>query len=210
MAEITTFLLLAFAVSLDSFMVAFTYGLRQMILPIRSIMIIGIISCLTFYLSMLIGKSIASFLSPHVAEAIGGCVLIIVGIWVIIQFFRTDNSKNDQQPKVVKFEIKSLGIVIQILKKPMVADIDQSGKITGIEAFLLGLALSLDSFGAGIGAAMLGFVPMLAALGIGITTSLFLFIGLKIGYSFSYWKWMERLTFIPGVILIVIGIIKMT
>ena len=91
----------------------------------------------------------------------------------------------------------------------MVADIDKSGNITGIEAFLLGLALSLDSFGAGIGAAMLGFAPLYAAIGIGLTTGIFLSIGLKSGYFLSYWHWLQRLTFIPGIILIVIGVIKM-
>ncbi|MDL4840651.1 sporulation membrane protein YtaF [Aquibacillus rhizosphaerae] len=210
MAEITTFILLAFAVSLDSFMVSFTYGLRKMILPIRSIIIIGMISAITFFLSMLIGKTVASFLSPHVAEMIGGWVLILIGIWVIYQFLKTDKSSSTDNPIILKLEIKSLGIVIQILKKPMIADIDNSGKITGIEAFLLGFALSLDSFGAGIGAAMLGFTPMFASLGIGLTTSLFLAIGLKSGLLFSYLNWIHRLTFIPGIILIVIGIIKMT
>lgn len=210
MAEFTTFILLALAVSLDSFMVAFTYGIRKMILPTRSIAIIAIITGVTFYLSMLIGNLVASFLSPKIAESIGGWVLVCIGIWVVYQFFRTDDSNDeDREPRVLKFEIKSLGIVIQILKKPMVADIDKSGKITGMEAFLLGVALSLDSFGAGIGAAMLGFSPFLAAIGIGITTGLFLFIGLRSGYLFSYWNWLQRLTFIPGIILIIIGLSKM-
>ncbi|MDC3412613.1 sporulation membrane protein YtaF [Aquibacillus sp. 3ASR75-11] len=210
MAEISTFILLAFAVSLDSFVVGFTYGLRQMYLPIRSIVIIATISSIVFFLSMFVGDFIASFLSPKVAEDIGGWVLILIGIWVIIQFFKTDNTQNDSDPILVNFEIKSLGIVIRILKKPMVADMDKSGAVTGVEAFLLGIALSMDSFGAGIGAALLGFVPLLGAVTIGITTALSLTIGLKSGKIFSYWDWLHRLTFIPGIILIAIGVLKMT
>ena len=53
------------------------------------------------------------------------------------------------------WEIRSLGVVIHILKKPTRADFDRSGIITGLEALFLGVALSLDAFGAGIGAAML-------------------------------------------------------
>ncbi|WP_186578411.1 sporulation membrane protein YtaF [Aquibacillus kalidii] len=209
MAEIFTFLLLAIAVSLDSFMVAFTYGLRKMILPIQSILVIALISTVTFYMAMEIGRFMSTFLSFEIAEAVGAWLLIAVGVWVIIQFFKTDKSKHDGKPRIIKFEIKSLGIVIEILKKPMVADIDKSGKITGIEAFLLGFALSLDSFSAGIGAALLGFTPMFAAGGIGLTTGLFLFLGLKSGYLLSYWSWLQRLSFLPGIILIVIGIMKM-
>ncbi|QTN00045.1 sporulation membrane protein YtaF [Sediminibacillus dalangtanensis] len=209
MADISTFVLLAFAVSLDSFMVGFTYGLRKMAIRPRTILLIAIITAVVFYISMLIGSVIASFLDPSVAEMIGGTVLILIGIWVVYQFFRTDNTQ-PEQPIVLKFEIKSLGIVIEILKKPMAADFDKSGNITGIEALLLGLALSVDSFGAGIGAAMLGFPPLLAACGIGATTGIFLTGGLKSGYLFSYWRWLQQLTFLPGLILIVIGIIKIT
>ncbi|WP_053218943.1 sporulation membrane protein YtaF [Virgibacillus senegalensis] len=209
MADISTFVLLAFAVSLDSFMVGFTYGLRKMVLKPRIIFLIAFITASVFFISMLIGTVIASFLDPAVAEMFGGTVLILIGIWVVYQFFRTDNTQADE-PIVLKFEIKSLGIVIEILKKPMAADFDKSGNIAGIEALLLGLALSVDSFGAGIGAAMLGFTPWLAAMGIGATTGIFLAGGLKSGYLFSYWRWLHRLTFLPGLVLIAIGILKIT
>ena len=89
MADFTTFILLAFAVSLDSFMVAFTYGLRKMVLPVRSIIYITMITGVTFYVSMLIGNGISTFLSPTVAENIGAWLLIIIGLWVIYQFFQT-------------------------------------------------------------------------------------------------------------------------
>ena len=49
--------------------------------------------------------------------------------------------------------------MIQILRKPTVADFDKSGTISAGEA-LLGIALSVDSFGAGIGASLLGMHPL--------------------------------------------------
>ena len=62
----------------------------------------------------------------------------------------------------------------------MVADFDKSGTITGVEAFMLGLALSLDSFGAGIGAAMLGFSPLYLSLAVSILSSGLVFFGNEI------------------------------
>ena len=50
--------------------------------------------------------------------------------------------------------------MIQILRKPTVADFDKSGTISAGEALLLGIALSVDSFGAGIGASLLGMHPL--------------------------------------------------
>nr|WP_269746710.1 sporulation membrane protein YtaF [Pontibacillus chungwhensis] len=212
MAPFTTLILLAFAVSLDSFTVGFTYGLRKMGLSLRAIGVIAMVSAVSFFLSMMIGNMIAHFLSPHITEMFGGGILIAIGIWVLYQFFRTEKPTETKDPSSYLFnlEIKSLGIVIQILRKPMSADIDQSGSINGIEAFLLGIALSLDALGAGIGAAMFGFSPLTTALLIAFMSSFFLWIGLKSGYWLSYFKWIQRLTFLPGLLLIVIGMLKFT
>lgn len=210
MRELSTLLLLACAVSLDSFMVAFTYGLRQMKLSYRSIVLIGGISGIVFMGAMALGDWIASFLSIESAEMFGGSLLVLIGVWVLISFFRSESSHEKIEPYEIKFEIKSLGIVIQILKKPMMADIDQSGNIAGIEVFILGMALSLDSLGAGIGAALIGLPVLFSAIGIGLATSLFLTLGLKSGGILSGLQGLQRLSFLPGLILIIIGIVKMT
>lgn len=213
MAQFMTLILLAFAVSLDSFTVGFTYGMRKMGLPYKAILVIAFISASTFFVAMIIGQTIALFISPHVTEILGGAILVTIGAWVVYQFFRSDHQsyvKNPINPYILKLEIQSLGVVIQILRKPMTADIDRSGTINGIEALLLGLALSLDAFGAGIGAAMFGFKPLLTAGIIAFMSSFFLWIGLKSGYLLSYQHWLQRLSFIPGVLLILIGVMKMT
>lgn len=83
--------------------------------------------------------------------------------------------------------------MIQILRKPTVADFDKSGTISAGEALLLGIALSVDSFGAGIGASLLGYVPAMMAILVAIMSSLFLFIGMKLGTVLSNMKWLQNL-----------------
>ncbi|WP_077214207.1 sporulation membrane protein YtaF [Bacillus dakarensis] len=204
-------LLLAFAVSLDSFSVGLTYGLRKMKIPFKSILVIACCSALSLMGAMGIGQIIEAFISPEMTEKIGGIVLVILGGWILFQFFRPGVSKDSlpHEKTIVNFEIKSLGIVINILKKPMSADFDKSGTITGIEAFMLGLALSLDAFGAGIGAAMLGFSPIALALTVAVMSSLFVFWGMKMGSIFSKNSFVQKFSFIPGILLIFIGIWKM-
>ncbi|WP_080844470.1 sporulation membrane protein YtaF [Cytobacillus gottheilii] len=207
-----TLLLLAFAVSLDSFSVGLTYGLRKMKIPIKSILIIACCSAVTLFVAMGIGHIIVEFLSPHAAEQIGGIILIALGCWVLYQFFRPEKEKDKDllphEKTIVNFEIKSLGLVIHILKKPMSADFDKSGTIVGIEAILLGLALSLDAFGAGIGAALLGYSPYLLACAVAVMSSLFVLLGLKIGAVFSNSLFIQRFSFLPGLLLIIIGVWK--
>lgn len=204
-------LLLAFAVSLDSFSVGLTYGLRKMKIPNKSILIIACCSALTLIVAMGVGHVLSALLSPEMAERIGGIVLVLLGIWIVYQVFRPEKTKDilPHEKIIVNYEIKSLGIVINILQKPMAADFDKSGTITGIEAFMLGIALSLDAFGAGIGAAMLGFSPILLALSVAVMSSLFVTLGMKAGTFLSRSTVIQRLSFIPGLLLIFIGIWKM-
>ena len=90
---------------------------------------------------------------------------------------------------------------------PTAADFDQSGIITWQEAWLLGIALSLDSFAVGIGAAMSGMSPQLTALMAGGVTLASLLLGWELGYRWQHatdGQWAR----LPAVILIGLGIIN--
>ncbi|KAB2338798.1 sporulation membrane protein YtaF [Cytobacillus depressus] len=210
MVHTISLLILAFAVSLDSFSVGLTYGLRKMTIPFKSIGIIACCSATALILAMTIGRFLIKLFSPAFAQSLGGIILICLGAWVLFQFFRSEKSRDvlPHEKTIVNFEIKSLGLVIHILQKPMSADFDKSGTITGIEALILGVALSLDAFGAGFGAAMLGYSPFSLALTVAFMSSLFVYFGLKVGSVFSKSNWVQKFTFIPGVLLIIIGIWK--
>lgn len=208
--------ILALAVSLDSFGVGVTYGLRKVKLPLISIIIIGLSSAIMILISMQIGVLISLMLSPYAAKWIGSVILVSIGVWAIHQVLKpnqeldTDNKKmlTNKGKRIIYIEIKKLGIVIEILKKPIKADIDNSGYISSSEAILLGLALSLDAFGAGIGAALVGFNPVITAITIAGMSSLFILFGLKMGFWFSGIEWLKKFTLLPGIILILIGILK--
>lgn len=92
-------------------------------------------------------------------DKLGGGILIAIGLWVLYQFYKPAKERDLllHEKTLLNVEVQSLGLVIHILRKPTSADIDRSGTINGMEAVLLGIALSIDAFGAGIGAAILGF-----------------------------------------------------
>ena len=213
MFQLFSLLLLAFALSLDSFSVGFTYGLRKMVLPLKSVLIIATCSAISLMIAMSIGHGLEKILSPSITASLGGFILIALGAWVLYQFFRPEKEKDsdllEHEKLIVNFEIRSLGIAINILKKPMSADFDRSGTITGIEALMLGFALSIDAFAAGIGAVMLGFSPIYLAVSVAIMSSLFVLLGIKSGAFFHRFNWIQKFTFLPGVLLIIIGIWKL-
>lgn len=218
---------LAFALSLDSFGVGVTYGLRRINIPLLSLAIIAALSGCVIFGSMQIGVWLSNYVSVSLAKAAGAVILVGIGIWAIVQVTlrKNDDSPDETPPEkrhmkpldtapyekraIVHIEIKRLGLVIQILRTPHVADVDRSGTISASEAFLLGFALSLDAFGAGIGAAFIGFAPSLTAIVIALSSYLFIAAGLRVGYLFADASWMRRLSIVPGCLLIVIGIMKM-
>lgn len=116
---------------------------------------------------------------------------------------------SDSKTTVFLLEIQKFGLVIQILKKPSAADMDDSGSISGYEAMWLGIALSLDAFGAGLGAALLGLPPLLTSVMIAFFSGMFLVVGLKAGFRFANSSFVQSLTALPAIMLIIMGILKL-
>ncbi|MDX8046684.1 sporulation membrane protein YtaF [Gracilibacillus sp. S3-1-1] len=187
-----TFIIIA--ISIDSFLVAFTYGLRGINLPIKELAKISVTVGLFFAISMLAGTILTSFISVRATEIVGGLILALVGSFILLSLLHEKKKKTP--------------LLINILKKPASADIDKSGQINGVEPYLIGIALSLDSFGAGIGVYMLGASPVWTPLYVIVMTALFLISGVYAGKYFANIKALKKMSFIPGFMLIIIGIWK--
>lgn len=236
MLPVVSLLVLALAVSLDGFGVGVMYGLRKIRMPLVSIAIISLCSGCIIFMAMQIGVWISGFVDPVFAKAIGGVILIGIGIWAVYQVMSEKKEKAEEElakkeqqasgqvdglaalsplppvhrtKEILYIELKRLGLVIQILKTPSVADMDRSGNISPYEALLLGVALSLDAFGAGIGAALIGFTPWLTSTVIAMASGTFLASGLRIGFLYSELSWIRRLSMFPGFVLIIMGIMKL-
>ncbi|OMD59663.1 manganese efflux pump [Paenibacillus odorifer] len=123
----------------------------------------------------------------------------------------TEPVMNDEPLKsaVFSLELRRLGIVVQILRTPSSADMDASGSISSMEAMILGIALSLDAFGAGLGAALLGFNPIWTSLTIALFSGTFLLLGMKTGLRFAGNYWMKHAAALPALLLIAMGILKL-
>lgn len=223
LVHVLSLLALAFAVSLDGFGVGFTYGLRSIRFPWWSLLVVVSLSMLTISFAMVVGQQLIYLLSPQGAHAAGAGILIVVGAWAIVNHVRNKNSSIEEDldnesentevvsrvGTILHVEIKKLGLVVQILRKPSVADVDRSGEISVKEALLLGIALSMDGFGAGIGASLIGFPTLVTAVTIGGMNLLFILSGMKIGLKYADLDVLKKLSYLPGAVLILIGIAKM-
>ncbi|WP_199426782.1 sporulation membrane protein YtaF [Thermaerobacillus caldiproteolyticus] len=217
MMKYVSMLMLALAVSLDSLSVGITYGLRKMKFPFRSIMVIALLSGIMLLFSMYVGTFLVLVLPVQVERWAAAFILIALGVWAIYNVVRKQEDEDESveqrlippaRTRIWRLRLNRFGIVIQILKRPSMADLDGSGTISMKEAMLIGIALSMDAFGAGLSASFLGYSPIVLAVLVSIMNIVFIRFGLRTGYKFSKIKVMKKATMIPGTILICLGIAK--
>ncbi|GGJ78903.1 putative sporulation protein YtaF [Anoxybacillus voinovskiensis] len=215
MLKYVSMMMLALAVSLDSLSVGVTYGMRKMKFPLSSLVVIALFSGFMLLMSMYVGSFLVLLLPVRAEKAIAACILVAIGVWAIYNVLKKREDELEEvvprsaaTMKIWRVHLKRLGIVIQILKRPSLADLDGSGSISMNEALLIGFALSMDAFGAGLSASLLGYSPLMLALLVSLLNMLFIRFGLKTGYTFAKTKIMKKATVIPGLILICLGISK--
>ena len=223
--------LLALALSLDGFGAGITYGMRKTKIPLLSILIISLCSGLVLFVSMQAGTMLQRMVSAEAASFVGAVILIALGCWSCIQQLRSTREpeslpardqgsselpvdqlapvEDGARKELFSLEFPKLGLVIQILKSPSSADLDDSGSISSWEAMWLGIALSLDAFGAGLGAAMLGLSPLMTSCVAALFSGTFLLLGMKIGFRAAGNRGMRYIAYLPAMLLIVMGIMKL-
>lgn len=183
---------LALAVSIDGLGVGFACGMGRVRISFLSLILMGTAAGLAVLVSMLAGSLAGVFLNSFYAEALGGLLLIGFGLLMLVQSRKADNR----------------GGLLGLLDNPSRADIDHSGTISAREAVVLGIALALDGFGAGFGAALAGFPPLVTGAAVALTKVILVSGGVELGHLASGSKWVRKLKVIPGVIICALGILK--
>ena len=175
----TSLFFLVIAISLDGFGVGIVYGIRKIHVPFFSLFIIMICSGITVGLSMALGELLSSFISQNQTGTIGGIILISLGVLSLINLLKSKtNLKQSSFNSDNHTSQNNIPLSARI-------DLDQSGTISAREALILGIALSMDAFGAGIGISMIGYSPFPLAIFIALMSGLFLYSGLKMGLFLS-------------------------
>ncbi|MFD1848671.1 sporulation membrane protein YtaF [Oceanobacillus bengalensis] len=204
----TGLFLLVIAVSVDGLGVGITYGMQKIRVPFIAIFIIMLCSGAVLLTSMSLGNILETLISAETAKTIGGCILISLGIFSLVNTIRS-NIRDKKEKASVFYSKNRFSEIKTVLATPDKADLDRSGTISVNEALLLGFALALDAFGAGIGASLLGYSPVLTAFLIAGMSGGFLFLGIKLGILLSKNKKLQKLSFLPPTLLIGLGVLNL-
>lgn len=205
-------ILIAISLSIDALGIGITYGMRKILVPFMPKIIISLMSALITFLSLMLGSQIQKILPPAFANLIGVSILLCMGTYLILQSKKPIDENIDtieKKSSVYEIIIKSLNLTIKIIHEPQIADINGSKKIELPEAFCIGLALSIDSIGSGIGLSILGFNNLFLPLATAICQYIFFTFGIFCGSKISKIKLdNNKFVFISGLIIIFIALIR--
>ncbi len=169
--SLSEILLLSAALSIDALSIGASCGLAGIRTPLKAKLVIMAVSVMVTGCAVLCGVMIGDLLPTMVGKILGAALLAVVGIYVIVGAF-SNNKKNCRKKKRNPF-----GISAGILGNPTECDRDESASIDTAEAVFIGLALSADSFAAGIGAGVGGGSVILVPIICGVFQMVFLCCG---------------------------------
>ncbi|MEG2786653.1 MAG: manganese efflux pump [Romboutsia sp.] len=183
-------ILFSISSNLDNLTVSIGYGMENIKIKPLSNFIISFISAFGTFISMSVGTLVLKFLNEKIANDIGSIILIFIGLYFCLQFFKNNKSKN------LDVDSKS-------------RDKDNSKAIEPKEAISLAFALTINNFGVGFGASVAGINVLFTTLATFFISTLFLQIGDKLGSGFFSKVFGKYSDFISGVLIVFIGIYEM-
>jgi len=212
----------ALALSFDGLGVGMAYGIKRIRIPFGSMSIIGLCTALAMTISMLFGHLLLSEVAIISAGSFGACILLALGIYHLILAFRSRRTAKtvpvmassttsyihgvNTCRTLFSINLSVFGLVIQVLKTPDTADLDNSGIINLKESILLGVALALDSFAAGIAASMAGITFYVIVL-VAVLQILMIKVGQILTGKLPI-TILDKLKVVPGLLFIIIGLVK--
>lgn len=197
-------LLFAFSANIDNFTVGIAYGIKKIRIQALSNLLIALITAAGTFASMAVGLAVSKILLPSIANAAGSIILILIGIWIMKDFFWKKKSPKTQVEK--KSSLTNCG---QILRDPEKADSNRSGTIDLKESLILALALTINNFGLGIGTSITGLNIYVTV----ICTFFFSIVSISLGCILGR-SWLSSILgkYAPlasGMIIVLLGIYEL-
>ena len=201
-------ILLSAAISVDALGAGLTYGIRHIRVPVGAALLVAFTSLVGAAVSTLVGSTAGGWLTPRLAAHIGGWILVAMGLWIGWEGIR-DSRRNhvaSGADLLLSLRVRPLGVMIQVMRCPEIADVDRSGQLGAGEAVLLGSALALDTFGAGLAAGLGGGSWFVVSMAVGLMTLCGFAGGTALGQRVPEGWGGIWLRIAPGVILTVMGL----
>lgn len=205
-------ILLAFAVSMDGFVAGMAYGLKNICIPLTALLIICTTTIFCTGAAMTTASMLGTFINTTWALFMGALLLISIGLFSLFQEYLTTTSQQriiESRTIIPKFTFSIGRLVISIMADPEKADMDHSKRINPVESLLLGLALGIDNLLATFATALMQPLPLYVPLLMGFIQIMVITAGVYTSKHFISDKLKKRFPYIPGILLIILGLIRL-
>ena len=182
-----TIFLLALTLSVDDFSVGVAYGLFKTRLPFKSLLIMILGSATSTYGIMLIGKFIFTSMPDYITDWLSAIILVGIGCKMIYNGWKEEHDCS------------------KLVKEPSVSS-SNSKLVYFWETYLIGLGLGVDDFAQALGLSLAGFPIVLTVLLLEVAELIALLSGNFLALKGFSKKINGRLSIIPGIVLILVGI----
>lgn len=207
--SLSRLIVLIVALSVDAFAASFAYGADKVRIPPLSAVIVAALSDFILIASLFIGNlfkayipaSLTTFLSFSILLALGTAKLFDSSIKRIIR-------QNRFGSRQLHISFKNLSFILTVYAEPQEANVTDVEVLSPSEAISLGLALSLDSAAAGIGAASLEYPLMLTALVSFVIGILSVYSGCRLGRLLAA-RTNFNFSLISGILLVFLAFTKL-
>lgn len=183
-------LLFGISANIDTFVLGLSYGVKKQQIRFGTNLIISLITFLGTLCSIGLGLKMAAFLSPGMAETAGGILLLLLGAYYCLKclFLRIRSSKKGNSVNAASLSVAS---------DPF---------LSYQETFALGLALTVNNAGMGIGASFAGIPLLFTSAFTFFLSALFLAAGNRFGIRFAPPAIQRYADLLSGLIIIALGI----
>ncbi len=204
--------LIALAISIDSFALGITYGIRKIRIPKLAVFVITLITVGTLGVSVFMGHIIRQFIPSFAASLLSSITLIGIGTYFMLegylQYLSATKYINDFKHVSTGSHVPKIKCFVNMALDVSKADLDVSGDINLKEASCIGFILSIDSLCTGFGYAIGNIRITYFFIFVFIINIISISIGLFLGDKVHLPKTSLKTSLLPGVILIMIGILK--
>lgn len=199
--------ILALAVSLDSFLAGVTYGAGAIRIPLASLAVVGLVTLVCSAAPMLLGGLVSAVVAPALAVWFGSALLFLLGLWNITQEYLF---KKLAAPAAGtdRLDLRLGKIIVSIMADPEYVDFDRSKTISPHEALYLGIALGLDNMAAIFGACLIGALPIYTPLVMALIQMSLVWLGTSLATALALGT-ERRLSYLPGAVLVLIAVFRL-
>ena len=198
-------ILFILALSADLLTAGIAYGAGGIRIASGAAVLIGGLGSLILGISLFLGRTLGGWLPENLLSLGGSLCLVLLGIYKLMDFrIRCWRKAQSVPQKDIAFSFAGLRIILNIYGNPIEADEDGSRTLSMGEASVLTLAMSLDSFAAGVGYAW----ERISVWGVMAAFFFMSMFSLRLGYFFGSRIAKERdVSWLGGVLLIFLGVL---